>query len=302
MVFDVQRLAVHDGPGLRTVIFLKGCALRCVWCHNPESQRPEPEVFVNPELCLGCYERCAPACPRGAIDAGQPGRVDRSRCQSAGECGGTCADTCPTEALRMVGRRMSVGETLAIVERDRPFFDASGGGLTLSGGEPAWPGHGTYVRDLLRACRERGISTWVETCGAAPWAVYASWLPYLDGVLFDVKAMDARRHRQATGAGNALIHRNLSRLAAIPRLRVHVRVPLIPGHNDTQAELEELAAFVSGLPGPPPVEILPYHTYGVRKYRLLGRAYPLEGLEPDDAGVARAHATLTGRALAVLVP
>lgn len=296
-MFDVQRLAVHDGPGLRTVVFLKGCPLRCAWCHNPESQRARPEVFFNPDLCLGCYAKCTAACPHGAIRPAAD-LVNRARCRGEGRC----ADACPTEALRLAGQPTSVAEVMATVERDRPFLETSGGGLTVSGGEPAWPGHGAFVRDLLREARRRGISTWVETCGVAPWRVYASWLPYLDGVLFDLKGMDPARHRAATGAGNALIHRNAARLAAVPGLQLHLRVPLIPGHNDTPDELEPLAAFAGSLPGPPPLEILPYHTYGVRKYRLLGRPYLLDGLAPDEQGSSRAHAVLSAHRLAVLAP
>ena len=134
VVFDVQRLAVHDGPGLRTVVFLKGCPLRCAWCHNPESQRAQPEVLFNSELCLGCYARCVAACPHGAIRPIAPisGLVDRARCWGEGRC----AEVCPTDALRLAGRRMSVAEVMVTVERDRPFFETSGGGLTVSGGEP----------------------------------------------------------------------------------------------------------------------------------------------------------------------
>jgi pyruvate formate lyase activating enzyme len=224
--------------------------------------------------------------------------VDRARCAGSG----ACADACPTEALRLAGRPMTVAQAIAIVERDRPFFEASGGGLTVSGGEPAWPGHGRFVRDLLRAARRRRISTWVETCGAAPWRIFASWLPYLGGVLYDLKAMDPARHRRATGAGNALILRNARRLAAAPGVRLHLRVPLIPGLNDTPNELAQLSRFVQSLPGPPPVEVLPYHTYGVRKYALLDRPYSLHGLAPDMAGVARAHETLAAHGLLVLPP
>jgi pyruvate formate lyase activating enzyme len=277
LVFDIQRFSIHDGPGIRTTVFLKGCPLACPWCHNPESQATTPELIFWPGRCIGC-EACLIACPHGALSiAIEEGArrivTNAAHCQL---CAG-CVDACYAGAREIVGRRMTVGEVLVEVARDVPFYDQSGGGVTFSGGEPlAQP---EFLAGLLRACRAREIGTAVDTCGYAPWSVVDRVRPYVDLFLYDLKLMDDARHRQVTGVSNELILDNLQRLAAAGH-RLRARVPVIPGLNDDEANIDALGAFVAALPGAVSVDLLAYHPTARDKYQRLGRDYPLEALQP----------------------
>jgi glycyl-radical enzyme activating protein len=265
-VFDVQRFSIHDGPGVRTTVFLKGCPLRCRWCHNPESRRPAPELLFAAERCVGCGA-CLAACPHGAhrvVDGEH--RFERERCTACG----ACAAECPATALELAGRTAGVPELLAEVLRDRDFYEASGGGLTLSGGEPtAQP---DFTAALLSATRAQGIPTAVETCGWCDFAVLERLRPLVDLFLFDLKA-DPDRHRDLTGADAGPILANLRRLHG-SGARIRLRLPMVPGVNDTDEHFGNIAGLVRELPGLEGLQLLPYHPLAAGKYRALGIASP----------------------------
>lgn len=277
LVFDIQRYSIHDGPGIRTTVFLKGCPLACPWCHNPESQTAGPELMLWPDRCILC-ESCLATCPQGAISSsgGEPERrvrTDLQRCRLCGEC----VEACVAGAREIVGRLMTVEEVLSRVERDLPFYDQSGGGVTFSGGEPlAQP---EFLSALLQACRALEIHTTVDTCGYAPWHVVDHLRSCVDLFLYDLKLMDEARHYKITGVSNEPILENLRALAAAGQ-RLRVRVPVIPGVNDDRANVHALGAFVAALPGQIGIDLLPYHATARDKYRRLGRTYPLLDLQP----------------------
>jgi pyruvate formate lyase activating enzyme len=268
MVFDIQRYSLHDGPGIRTIVFLKGCPLRCLWCSNPESQCRQSQVeFFHPR-CQHCG-RCLAACPRGAINADleDQRRILQARCDGCD----LCVQACPNEALRMVGREMRLEEVLVEVERDREYYRRSGGGITLSGGEPlAQPG---FARALLQACYDRNIHTALETSGYASWKHWAALLEYLDLVLYDLKHMDSQIHRRLTGVPNEPILENARRLAALGQAMV-VRLPLIPACNTDPVNVHTTARFVASL-GLEEVHLMPFHQLGQDKYHRLGRDYAM---------------------------
>ncbi|MCD6304272.1 MAG: glycyl-radical enzyme activating protein [Planctomycetes bacterium] len=296
IIFDIKRFAIHDGPGIRTTVFLKGCPLHCPWCHNPEGIGPEPEPWVRPRLCTGCG-RCVEACPSGAISLLDGLAVtDRQRCRLCGRC----VEVCPSGAREMVGRRASVEDVLAVVERDRVFYEQSGGGVTFSGGEPlAQPG---FLGTLLAACRERDIHTAVDTTCMAPWETIESILPAADLLLCDIKHMDDAAHRRATGAGNGLILDNIRRIANAGA-RMIIRVPVIPGFNDDEQNIAAVGRFVSSLKGVRRVDVLPYNEGGRRKRLRLGRggepAAPFEAQRPSAEHLAAVASMLAGMGLSV---
>lgn len=281
-VSNIQRVCVHDGPGIRTVVFLLGCPLRCRWCQNPETLEREPRLMVNARKCAGCGA-CAEACARQAARRSTDGavRFDRSRCAACGRC----VPACWYKAREMSGRPYSARRLLEEIAKDRVVFRNSGGGVTLSGGEPLL--HPAFVAELFRGCRQQGIHTAVETCGAVPWGHFEQVLPVTDLFLYDLKLIDPAKHERWTGAGNLAILGNARALAAGGR-RLVVRVPLIPGVNDDEAEFRAIARFAAGLPGVGELHILPFHQVGSSKYDLVGREYELEDLpEDNEARVAR---------------
>jgi pyruvate formate lyase activating enzyme len=291
-VFDVQRFSVHDGPGIRTVVFLKGCNLRCAWCHNPEAMRAAPELAYWPERCVVGCRQCLDACELGALRESTRGRVDWARCDHCGQC----AETCPSEALVAVGRRMSVHELLEEVLRDRAFYESSGGGVTLSGGEPVL--HSTFLARFLPWARTEGLHLAMETAGSAPWSLFEPLVEHLDLVLFDLKLMDAEDHRRWTGRDNHDVHEVLRRLlvcsaernaaacgspASRRRLDVVVRMPVIPGVNTGDDNVEATAAFLAGL-GVRSLELLPYNQLWEAKLDALAAERAPLGLRPCAAG------------------
>ncbi len=268
-VFDIKRFAVHDGPGIRTTAFFKGCPLSCPWCHNPEGQQFAPEIFLRPSRCIGCGA-CIHICPQSALSLPN-GRValDRERCDACGEC----TDACPSGALEAVGREVTTTELVAELARDRAFFAESNGGVTFSGGEPL--GQPEFLLDLLHACRNHGIHTTVDTSGYALPDVIAAVAELADLFLYDLKLIEPTVHRRYTGVTNGPILANL-RLLAAARARVIVRVPVIPGITDAEDNLDGIARFVAALPTSYPIDLLPYHRAGADKYVRLGIPYVLE--------------------------
>ncbi len=275
IVFDIKKFSLHDGPGIRTTVFLKGCGLRCWWCHNPESQRPGPELLLRPELCISCGA-CAAVCPEGAIARVNGSFVtDRQRCN---QCG-TCVGACYADARELVGREMTVEAVLAEVLQDAVFYEQSGGGVTFSGGEPLL--QGDFLAELLRACKANGLHTALETCGHAPTETLERVRNDVDLFLYDLKQMDSARHRAVTGAPNDLILHNL-RLLAEHGHRIILRIPLIPGVNDDPASLDAFAAFAAELPGIERIDVLAYHQMGTDKYARLDRASQMPPTVPPS--------------------
>jgi len=261
-VFNIQRCSVHDGPGIRTTVFLKGCPLSCSWCHNPEGIDEAPVLMISADRCLMCGA-CSEVCPVEKGGAAPAGQVwDRSACTRCG----SCVEACPADARELAGRDLSVDELVDELERDRVFFDASGGGVTFSGGEPL--AQARFLSACLRECRERGLHTTVDTCGLAAKETLLEVATRADLLLYDLKHMDPGRHNSETGAGNHLILDNLRALSE-NEVEVWVRVPLIPGFNDDAANIEATGAFLEGLPRRHRVFVLPYHGIATGKRSRL---------------------------------
>ena len=269
MVFDIKRYAIHDGPGIRTTLFLKGCPLGCPWCQNPEGKKAEPELIWRGWHCLGC-EDCLKACPRDALSlAGNELAIDRIRCNACGDC----VSSCPSGALEMIGRRITVEEAMAEIEKDRIFYQESGGGVTISGGEPFMQPE--FLADILKACRQEGVSTAVDTSGHVRTEILLGMLDNIDLLLWDLKIMDEAKHKRLTGVSNSMILENLKTVVGRGTPTI-VRFSLLPGVNDDDANVKALGEFVSSLDGhaggPGRVDILPYHRAGLSKAERLGGA------------------------------
>lgn len=294
-IFDIKRFAIHDGPGVRTTVFFKGCPLTCWACHNPEGQTSGPDLLVRAERCNVCDD-CLTECHQDALSTnGNTVQIDRYRCDLCG----ACADICLRGALAIAGRTVTVAEVMHEVLRDVVYYDESGGGATFSGGEPLF--QPDFLLALLHECKEREISTVVDTSGQAPVHVIEAIAEFVDQFLYDVKLMDNDRHRRFTGVDNRQILRNLEALSNHD-LDVTIRLPLFPGINDDADNLSAFGAFVASLNRGHLVDILPYHRTGVDKYRRLGRGYNLlEAQPPPDTIVARAVDLLQKHGLDVTV-
>lgn len=293
IIFDIKHFAVHDGPGIRTTVFLKGCPLMCLWCHSPESQSPRPEIAYYPNLCIGC-EACVEACPNGAQTLGTP-KILRELCTGTGRC----AEDCYAGALVMYGENATVDHVLEEIEKDEVLYETSGGGVTISGGEPV--SQPVFASALLGALKAEGYHTALDTSGEVSWEAMERVLVDVDLVLYDLKHMDPGIHEELTGAPNKRILFNLERISESEKELV-VRVPVIPGHNDSQHNFEAMGKYLEGLGEVKAVELLPYHNLGVPKYIALGREYPLHGLEtPEPESLRTIAEVLEGRGQRVVI-
>ncbi|MES9996344.1 glycyl-radical enzyme activating protein [Desulfovibrio aminophilus] len=284
IVFNIQKYSVHDGPGIRTIAFLKGCPLACRWCSNPESQKSAPELAYNKSKCLNIDQcgRCVEVCTAGAItvDDDRTIRIDRNLCVDCMQC----ADACPSQALIVYGKPMSVDEVLRVVEQDAMFYSRSGGGMTLSGGEPIFQAE--FALALLREARTRRIGTAMESAGYCRYEDLSAACALLDHLLFDVKSLNPERHREMTGRPVDLIQDNLRRLRVdFPRLPMTIRTPVIPGFNDSEEDIREIADLAARLGAG--YEILPYHRLAQPKYTYIGRTYSMPKVSLDETLLGR---------------
>jgi pyruvate formate lyase activating enzyme len=276
LVSDFQRFSINDGPGIRTIVFFKGCPLHCVWCSNPETVSSRPEIMLIPHNCIGCG-RCLKVCPHNSISGleGREKTIDRSLCVLP-ECG-KCQSICNANAINISGRYMTVSEVMTVLERDREFYERTGGGVTFSGGEPfAQP---QFLRELARTAKAKKLHTAVETCGFVAWDTIGPVLGFLDLVLYDIKHMDPEKHIQGTGVPNGMILENLKRIDSAGK-PVRARLPLVPGFNDSIDNIRATAAFAAGLSNLEALDILPYHRMGEPKWGQLDRSYALHGVTP----------------------
>lgn len=277
LITNIQRFSIHDGPGIRTTVFLKGCNLRCFWCHNPEDMDPRPEVQFFAERCIFCGA-CVEGCPQAAHIIGAEGehRFLRARCDGCG----LCVENCFSQALVLVGTRVGVPQVMQEVLADAAFYASSGGGVTLSGGEPLL--QLDFAIAVLDACRDAGIHTAIETAANLPWERVAAVLPRVDLVMMDIKQLDSAKHRAATGVPNERILTNATRLGEQPQPLI-VRTPIIPGVNDTPEDVGAIAGFAAALPNLLYYELLPYHPMAKSKYRSLDLDYRAAELTPPSA-------------------
>lgn len=279
LVTNIQRYSTHDGPGVRTTIFFKGCPLSCRWCHNPESQRFQKEVFFYQNKCKSCGA-CAARCPNGANAVSGDGSIlfDRTKCSGCG----VCTDWCIYEARELAGREYTVDQLVKEAKKDLIFYDQSGGGVTLSGGE-VMAQDIEFIEELCRKLHREGISVFIDTCGFAPYEKYKAILPYVDIFLYDIKALDTKVHKEWVGVDNALILENLKKLSA-DGAGLYIRIPTIGGVNANEEFMSGVISFLKeNNIHPEQVSLLPYHNYGRTKYANLDRDYDEDSmLVPDD--------------------
>lgn len=265
IVFDIQRFSIHDGPGIRTIVFLKGCPLSCLWCCNPESQKLQPVIMFQSDKCINCGS-CVTACKRGAIKPDSTTFIDREICNGCGEC----ANVCPSGALTVKGKKMNVQQIIKELKKDAINYRRSGGGITLSGGEPML--QHSFAAEILKACKSQGWHTAIETTGYTKnHNVIEEMFPYIDLALMDIKSTNEKTHIKFTGISNDMILKNAKRISEITK--TVIRIPTINGVNAKKEDMEAICNFAKTLHGIDAIHILPYHTYGENKYTLLNREY-----------------------------
>jgi pyruvate formate lyase activating enzyme len=299
-VFDIQGFTVNDGPGIRTEVFLKGCPLRCLWCHSPESQLPHMQVAWYEIRCSGLAlcGKCLNICPKKAIIKGktitskidQPEKqvidINRELCDNCGKC----TEVCPSNALAVCGKDMDLQEVMQRINKDAAFYRKSGGGVTLSGGEPML--QYKFATAVFKACKEQGFNTALDTTGYDSWEHYQEILEYTDMVLYDLKHMDSKQSKEITGVSNEVILENARKMAAAGTA-LQIRIPVIPGYNDSEENLRATSKFCANLgKAVTLVQILPYHRLGLVKYERLQRKYALEHVIPPTDETMQAHRIL----------
>ena len=280
IIFDIKKYAIHDGPGIRTTVFLKGCPLSCPWCHNPEGLSIKPQVVYNREKCIGCGE-CVTACPENALSLSPQGvETDFARCRHHG----TCVLICPAEARESAGETISVENLVNIIAKDVPFYDESGGGVTFSGGEPLFQPE--FLMAVLDACAILHIHRAVDTTGYTDSDTITAVAERSDLFLFDLKLMDPEKHKCYTGVSNRKILANLERIAGMD-LDIIIRMPLLPGINDDDENIDKTGRFIAALPGVRKIDILPYHDFQKTKYSKFAIPYRAEAIaSPSNQQVA----------------
>ena len=274
-IFDIKRFAVHDGPGIRTTVFFKGCPLRCMWCHNPESMRIQRQIVFFENKCIGCSE-CFKRCPNGAVEATPEGRkYYKSKCTLCG----TCVEYCYAEATVMQGKIATVDEVVDEVKKDIPFYENSNGGVTLSGGEPTMQPE--FCIAVLEASKKANMHTALDTSGYTKTEALKEILKYVDLVLYDIKLMDPQEHKKYTGVSNEIIISNLMEIDSL-EIPIEIRIPTIPGINDTEDNLSEVCKLVNRVKSIERIRLLPYHRLGEGKYSRLEMEYKLKELETPN--------------------
>jgi len=295
IIFDIKKFAIHDGPGIRTTVFFKGCPLHCPWCHNPEGQSPKPEIMVKSYKCIKDCTECLSICEKRALaKVDQILVIDREKCDACGKC----AKVCLSEAIETVGRKMDAQEVMREVEKDMIFHDDSGGGVTFSGGEPLL--QPDFLSDLLTQAKEKDVHTTVDTCGYASSTNLEKIGDKVDLFLYDVKMMDDQKHKKFTGKSNKLILSNLRKLAQKGR-RVTVRIPLIPGVNDDEENIQKTAKFIQSLKNIKHISLLPYHKLGQDKHKRLSKKKFQDFNLPRQEGIDRIKKKLEGYGFMVTI-
>jgi pyruvate formate lyase activating enzyme len=285
LVFNIQHYSLHDGPGIRTTVFFKGCPLNCLWCSTPESIRSIPQIGFHRQRCIKDY-RCLKVCSLEAVrifeDQGLP-LFDKDKCEAC--VNHPCIEACIQRAIEVRGNYVSLEELWRAVEKDRLFYLNSGGGVTLSGGEPTM--QHDFVIPFLRRCQERGVHTVLDTCGYVSWEILVKILEYTNLVLYDLKHIDSVRHRELTGVPNELILDNAKKITSNSKTPMILRMPIIPGYNDSRSNIEDTAEFIGEI-GLKEINLLPYHRFALGKYEIIGKKYTLEDVQcPTEDSLTR---------------